>query len=74
MIFPVRCYTCNHVIGHMWEPFRRKCHEQMEKEKLHNPQQVKFGPILDEMGVRCEQCRVIFMTHVTITTREARRL
>ena len=31
MIIPVRCFTCNKVIGHMWNDYVQMVEEQREK-------------------------------------------
>jgi hypothetical protein len=46
----------------------------MQEKGLANAQQIEMGPILNDMGLTCSQCRVIFMTNVTITSKRATRI
>ena len=54
MEFPVRCFTCGSVIGHLYEQY-----ESMVKEK-------KPDVCLDELGVSRYCCRRMFIAHVDI--------
>ena len=41
MIIPVRCFNCNKVLGHLWDPYMQKIQEgtseaEVEKEKKNN--------------------------------------
>jgi len=54
MEFPVRCFTCGSVIGHLYEQY-----EAMVKEK-------KADVCLDELGVSRYCCRRMFVSHVNI--------
>lgn len=56
MLFPVRCYTCNKLIGHLWERYKR----QLEEEEGTS------GKILDEMGMKRYCCRRMFLTFVDL--------
>ena len=53
MEFPVRCFTCGSVIGHLYEQYKGA------KDK-------KPDVILDEMGVERYCCRRMFISHVDI--------
>ncbi|MEW6749073.1 MAG: DNA-directed RNA polymerase subunit N [Candidatus Micrarchaeota archaeon] len=54
MEFPVRCFTCGSVIGHLYEQYAA-----MVKEK-------KPDVVLDELGVSRYCCRRMFISHVDI--------
>ncbi|MGQ9478559.1 MAG: DNA-directed RNA polymerase subunit N [Thermoproteota archaeon] len=53
MMFPVRCFTCGKVIGHLWEEYRRRV------DAGENP-----GDVLDSLNVKRICCRRIFISHV----------
>ncbi len=55
MEFPVRCFTCGSVIGHLYEQYRGA------KDK-------KPDVVLDELGVERYCCRRMFLGHVDITS------
>ena len=54
MEFPVRCFTCGSVIGHLYEQYK-----SMVKDK-------KPDVCLDELGVERYCCRRMFISHVDI--------
>jgi len=54
MEFPVRCFTCGAVIGHLYEDYAK-----LAKEK--SPEVA-----LDELGVERYCCRRMFLSHVDI--------
>ena len=54
MEFPVRCFTCGSVIGHLYEQYTAA------KDK-------KPEAVLDEMGLSRYCCRRMFLSHVDIT-------
>jgi DNA-directed RNA polymerase subunit N len=55
MLFPIRCFTCGAVIGHLYEGYSK----QVKEGK--NPAQV-----LEEMGVERYCCRRMFLSHVEV--------
>ncbi|MCD6485092.1 MAG: DNA-directed RNA polymerase subunit N [Candidatus Odinarchaeota archaeon] len=55
MIFPVRCFTCGKVIGHLWEEYEKRVKEG------ENPKKV-----LDDLGVTRYCCRRMFLSHTEI--------
>lgn len=55
MIIPVRCYTCNKVIGHLYEPYTN----------LVNSGKTK-GDSLDLLNIKRYCCRTIFLGHVDL--------
>lgn len=54
MEFPVRCFSCGAVIGHLHE-------EYIEKTREKEP-----GVVLDELGVHRPCCRRMFIAHVDL--------
>lgn len=54
MEFPVRCFTCGSVIGHLYEQYKSSA-----KDK-------KVDVVLDELGVTRYCCRRMFISHVDI--------
>lgn len=54
MEFPVRCFTCGSVIGHLYEQYKGAA-----KDK-------KAEVTLDELGVTRYCCRRMFLSHVDI--------
>ncbi len=54
MEFPIRCFTCGKVIGHLYEDY---------KEKIKTEDKAK---VLDELGVKRYCCRRMFISHVNI--------
>ncbi len=53
MMFPVRCFTCGKVIGHLWEDYQRRV------ASGEDPKQV-----LDSLNVTRICCRRMFISHV----------
>lgn len=54
-MFPVRCFTCNKIIGGRWEFYKKECEEGKKK-----------GDILDFMGMTRYCCRRMFLCHVEL--------
>lgn len=84
MLIPVRCFTCNKVIGHLWEEYQAKvqrAYQEMsvdEKERIVKfnvskkdqlKQKTMEGKILDEMGLNKYCCRTILISCVDLTTK-----
>jgi DNA-directed RNA polymerase subunit N len=53
LMFPVRCFTCGKVIGHLWEDYQRRV------ASGEDPKQV-----LDSLNVTRICCRRMFISHV----------
>ncbi|MBO3798942.1 MAG: DNA-directed RNA polymerase subunit N [Thermoproteota archaeon] len=53
MMFPVRCFTCGKVIGHLWEDYQKRV------ASGEDPKQV-----LDSLNVKRICCRRMFISHV----------
>jgi len=77
MIIPVRCFNCNKVLGHLWEPYLEKLQqadniEDLDKEKNlitieeNQPKSVECRA-LDELGITRYCCRSTMMGTVDMT-------
>ncbi len=55
-MFPVRCYTCNLLIGHFYNEWTRRVSD-------HEPRR----DILDSFELNRMCCRRMFLTHVHVT-------
>lgn len=60
MLFPVRCFSCGKVIGHLWEEYKRRVENREEA-----------GKVLDSLGIKRYCCRTIFLTHSDVFKRIA---
>jgi DNA-directed RNA polymerase subunit N (RpoN/RPB10) len=56
MIIPIRCYSCNKPIGHLWEEFLIKTENKQKNVKK----------ALDELGLERYCCRSMFLGHVDL--------
>lgn len=59
---PVRCFTCNKIIGSKWERYR-ELYQQMEQ----NPTEITYGNIMATLGITRWCCKRMFKTGVNIT-------
>ena len=55
MIIPVRCFSCDSVIGHLWQRYANGVAEGRDA-----------GEMLDELGVKRYCCRRMFVSHVEL--------
>ena len=55
MIIPVRCWSCNKPIGHLWEQYEERV------EKGENPKKV-----MDSLDLERYCCRGLFLGHVDL--------
>jgi len=55
MLFPIRCFTCNKVIGHKWNIYNN-----MKKDKCNSDQ------IFDKIGVHRYCCKRMFISHIEL--------
>ena len=84
MLIPVRCFTCNKVLGHLWEDYVSKVQRQYQDlDQEQRNESLKFtminrdkirnktieGKILDEMGLNKYCCRTIMISTVDLTTK-----
>lgn len=53
MMFPVRCFTCGKVIGHLWEDYQRRVASGEDQKQ-----------VLDSLNVTRICCRRMFISHV----------
>ena len=66
MIVPVRCFSCNQVIGHLWNDYQDLLKEYSESPDIPD-HQVK-DRALSEIGFSNDDycCRRMFLSHVDI--------
>lgn len=84
MIIPVRCFTCNKVIGHLWEDYSKKVAKLYQDMDTNEKQSsLKFtqvsrdkirnktfeGRVLDEMGLNKYCCRSIMISTVDLSNK-----
>ena len=55
MIIPVRCFSCGHVIAHLWQRYANGVAEGRDA-----------GEMLDEVGLERYCCRRMFVAHVEL--------
>jgi DNA-directed RNA polymerase subunit N len=55
MIIPVRCFSCGHVIGHLWERYSNGVEAGRPAEEM-----------LNEVGLERYCCRRMFVSHVEL--------
>lgn len=60
MLIPIRCYTCNNLLGNKY----RKYQELMLESKL-TPREI----LEKELGVKRECCKQILTCHVDVITK-----
>jgi len=78
MIIPVRCFTCNKVIGDKYSTYLSKVQEEQKKNpnsnrvidtntiKNNNIEQSYQGQVLNELDIKRYCCRRMFLTQVDI--------
>jgi DNA-directed RNA polymerase I, II, and III subunit RPABC5 len=73
MIFPIRCVSCNNVIGGKYEAYLNKVKELRKgtgKDDIEyltaTTTKTAEGKALDELGVTKVCCRRHFLTHVDL--------
>jgi len=78
MIIPVRCFTCNKVIGHLWEEYLEQIQTSYIDEDIKNFKKKRFidiekiekktveGKILDNLGLHKYCCRRMILSHVDL--------
>ena len=78
MIIPVRCFTCNKVIAHLWEDYIKKIQEQYIKDEVHEKPKKRFveietlrkktieGNTLDKLNIKRYCCRRMILSHVDL--------
>ena len=79
MIIPIRCFTCNNIIAHLWEKYL----EEIQKNKINdmndNTIKTRFvdtdqleektieGKILDQLKLKRYCCRRMFLSCVDLS-------
>ncbi|WP_456467832.1 DNA-directed RNA polymerase subunit N [Archaeoglobus sp.] len=53
--FPIRCFSCGSVIGHLYEEYQKKLKEGKTPKEA-----------LDELGIERYCCRRMFITHKSV--------
>jgi DNA-directed RNA polymerase I, II, and III subunit RPABC5 len=78
MIIPIRCFTCNKVIAHLWEEYLKQIQLAYIEEDIKNNRKNRFvdietienktieGKILDEMKLNRYCCRRMMLSHVDL--------
>ena len=78
MIIPIRCFTCNKVIAHLWEEYLNRIQLSYIQENILNDRNKRFvdikqlesktieGKILDELGFNRYCCRRMMISHVDL--------
>ena len=78
MIIPIRCFTCNKVIAHLWEEYLNKLQIHYINEDIPNSRKKRFpnndeicektiaGKILDDLNINKYCCRSKFISHVDL--------
>lgn len=78
MIIPIRCFTCNKVIAHLWEEYIQNIQMTYTEENIGANNKNRFidiqtlknktkeGLTLDELGFKRYCCRRMFLTHVDL--------
>ena len=78
MIIPIRCFTCNRVVAHLWEEYLNRIQLEYIDEDIKNNKKKRFvdieelrnktveGKILDEMNLSRYCCRRMMLSHVDL--------
>ena len=78
MIIPIRCFTCNKVVAHLWEEYLNRIQMEYLKEDIKNKRKNRFvdieqlenktieGKILDELKLKKYCCRRMLLAHVDL--------
>ena len=78
MIIPIRCFTCNQVIAHLWEKYIDKIQLEYVSANIPEDNKKRFidmnelekktleGKILDELEIHKYCCRRMFLSHVDL--------
>lgn len=55
MIIPIRCFSCNKPVAHLWEDYKARV-EKGEDRKI----------VMDSLGLERYCCRALFLGHVDL--------
>lgn len=58
-LIPVRCYTCNKVVGNKWETYQNMLSNGIQE-----------GDALDKLGLKRYCCRRILLTHIDLIDKQ----
>lgn len=61
MIIPIRCWSCNKPVGHLWEEFVERTTRGEERKK-----------VLDSLALERYCCRAMFLGHVDLVDSAAK--
>ena len=61
MYFPVRCFTCGSVLGHLYEDYSKQVKEGKDPAK-----------VLDTIDIERYCCRRMFLAHVDVIDKIAK--
>ena len=56
MIIPIRCFTCNKVIAHLWDEYNTRVNQNGECREN----------VMKELGLKLYCCRRMIMSHKDI--------
>ena len=78
MIIPIRCFTCNKVIAHLWDEYLNQIQMAYIEPDVKNNRKNRFvnieelenktveGLILDKLGLNKYCCRRMMLSHVDL--------
>ena len=78
MIIPIRCFTCNKVVAHLWEEYLNQIQMAYIDSDIKNNRKNRFvnieelenktieGHILDKLGLNKYCCRRMMLAHVDL--------
>jgi DNA-directed RNA polymerase subunit N (RpoN/RPB10) len=78
MIIPIRCFTCNKVVAHLWEKYLEQIQQKYLEEDIKNHRHNRFvsletlenktfeGKVLDDLGLKKYCCRRMLLSHVDL--------
>ena len=55
MIIPIRCFSCNKPIAHLWEEYKSRVNKGEESKK-----------VLDDLGLKRYCCRSMFVSQIDL--------
>ena len=79
MIIPIRCFTCNNMIAHLWEAYLNEIQQKKVDEITDNLRKTRFvdteqlenktieGKIMDKLNLNRYCCRRMFLSCVDLT-------
>lgn len=75
MIIPIRCFTCNKVIAHLWEEYINRIQmayldDTIKKDRFIDIETLEKktieGKIMDELKLKRYCCRRMMLSHVDL--------